>query len=327
MFQLLLRRIGHSIFVLLAVALMSFLIFQFVGDPVASMVGQETSMEDRQKLRTELGLDRPVIVQFGDFVSRIATGDFGVSYRDGQPVMKLIMERLPATIELAAVAALFALALGIPMGVYCGLHPDGALSRAFQAISLLGVSLPPFVIGILLILLFGVYLRILPTFGRGEVVDLGVWQTGLLTASGIRSLVMPAVTLGLFQMTLIMRLVRAGMIEVLSTDFIKFTRARGLDDRAVYFRHALKNTLVPVITVVGLQIGSLIAFSIIVETVFQWPGLGLLFIRSVQFSDVPVMSAYLLFVGVIFVTINLVVDLLYLAVDPRLRTAASESGS
>ncbi len=299
MFQLLLRRIGHSIFVLLAVALMSFLIFQFVGDPVASMVGQETSMEDRQKLRTELGLDRPVIVQFGDFVSRIATGDFGVSYRDGQPVMKLIMERLPATIELAAVAALFALALGIPMGVYCGLHPDGALSRAFQAISLLGVSLPPFVIGILLILLFGVYLRILPTFGRGEVV----------------------------QMTLIMRLVRAGMIEVLGTDFIKFTRARGLDDRAVYFRHALKNTLVPVITVVGLQIGSLIAFSIIVETVFQWPGLGLLFIRSVQFSDVPVISAYLLFVGVIFVTINLVVDLLYLAVDPRLRTAASESGS
>ncbi len=325
MLQLLLKRIGHSIFVLVAVALMAFLIFQFVGDPVASMVGQETSLEDRQKLRTQLGLERPVIVQFGDFVMRIATGDFGVSYQDGYPVKTLIMERLPATMELAAVAALFALALGIPMGVYCGLHPDGALSRAFQAVSLVGVSLPPFVVGILLILFFGVQLRILPTFGRGEVIDLGVWQTGLLTASGLKSIIMPAVTLGLFQMTLIMRLVRAGMIEVLGTDFIKFARARGLNDRAVYYRHALKNTLVPVITVVGLQIGSLIAFSIIVETVFQWPGLGLLFIRSVQFSDVPVMSAYLLFVGVIFVTINLIVDLLYLVVDPRLRASATDS--
>lgn len=324
---MLLRRIGHSIFVLLAVALLSFLIFQFVGDPVASMVGQETTMEDRLKLRTELGLERPVVVQFVDFVSRIAAGDLGVSYRDGQPVKTLIMERMPATIELAIVAALFALALGIPMGVYCGLHPDSALSRAFQAISLVGVSLPPFVVGILLILLFGVYLRVLPTFGRGDVIDLGVWKTGLLTVSGLKSIIMPAITLALFQMTLIMRLVRAGMIEVLATDFIKFTRARGLDDRKIYFRHALKNTLVPVITVVGLQIGSLIAFSIIVETVFQWPGLGLLFIRSVQFSDVPVMSAYLLFVGLIFVIINLIVDLLYLLVDPRLRTAALETGS
>lgn len=327
MLRMLLRRLGDSVFVLLAVALMAFLIFQFVGDPVASMVGQETSLEDRQKLRTELGLDRPVIVQFTDFTTRVATGDFGVSYRDGQPVQQLILARLPATLELAAVAALFALALGIPMGVYCGLRPDGALSRAFQAFSLLGVSLPPFVVGILLILLFGVYLRVLPTFGRGEVTDLGLWQTGLLTVSGLQSILMPAVTLGLFQMTLIMRLVRAGMIEVLGTDFIKFARARGLDDRTVYFRHALKNTLVPVITVVGLQIGSLIAFSIIVETVFQWPGLGLLFIRSVQFSDVPVMSAYLLFVGVIFVTINFIVDLLYLVVDPRLRSAASDTRS
>ena len=323
MFHLMLRRLGHSIFVLLAVALLSFLIFQFVGDPVASMVGQETSMADRQKLRTELGLDRPVVVQFGDFVSRIATGDFGVSYRDGQPVKKLIMDRLPATIELSLVAALFALALGIPMGVYCGLHPEGALSRAFQAISLIGVSLPPFVVGILLILLFGVYFRILPTFGRGEVLDLGFWKTGLLTASGLKSIIMPSVTLGLFQMTLIMRLVRAGMIEVLSADFIKFARARGLDDRAVYFRHALKNTLVPVITIVGLQIGSLIAFSIIVETVFQWPGLGLLFIRSVQFSDVPVMSAYLLFVAFVFVVTSLLVDLVYVALDPRLRSGSA----
>lgn len=322
MIHLLMKRVGHSIFVLLAVAFLSFLIFQFVGDPVTNMVGQDTSMAERERLRAELGLDRPIIVQFADFVTRIASGDFGVSYRDGQRVSELIATRIPATFELAAVAALFALGMGIPMGVYCGIHPDSAFSRMFQAVSLLGVSLPPFVIGIVLILIFGVTLRILPTFGRGEVVDLGFWTTGFLTASGLKSIIMPAITLGLFQMTLIMRLVRAGMIEVLGTDFIKFARARGLNNRAIYFRHGLKNTLVPVITVVGLQLGSLIAFSIIVETVFQWPGLGLLFIRSVQFSDVPVMSAYLLFVGTVFVTINFIVDLLYLAVDPRLRTSS-----
>ncbi|MFT0893063.1 ABC transporter permease [Pseudochelatococcus sp. G4_1912] len=322
MINLLLKRVGHSIFVLLAVAFLSFLIFQFVGDPVSNMVGQDTSMAERERLRTELGLDRPIIIQFADFVTRIASGDLGVSYRDGHRVSELIAQRLPATFELAAVAAFFALAVGIPMGIYCGIHPHNAFSRLFQAVSLFGVSLPPFVIGIVLILIFGVTLRILPTFGRGEVVDLGFWQTGFLTVSGWKSLIMPAITLGMFQMTLIMRLVRAGMIDVLGTDFIKFARARGLSDRAIYFRHALKNTLVPVITVVGLQLGSLIAFSIIVETVFQWPGLGLLFIRSVQFSDVPVMSAYLLFVGVVFVTINFIVDMLYLAVDPRLRTSS-----
>ncbi|KAA0969533.1 ABC transporter permease [Aureimonas fodinaquatilis] len=320
MLQFLLRRIGHSIFVLLAIAFMSFLIFQFVGDPISNMVGQDTSMAERERLRTELGLDRPVIVQFGDFVMRIASGDLGVSYRDGQKVSEMIAQRMPATLELAAVAAVFALAMGIPMGIYCGIRQDSFSSRVFQTVSLLGVSLPPFVIGILLIFIFGVTLRILPTFGRGDVVDLGFWQTGLLTSSGLKSLIMPAMTLGLFQMTLIMRLVRAGMAEVLGTEFIKFGRARGLSDWSIYFRHGLKNTLVPVITVVGLQLGSLIAFSIIVETVFQWPGLGLLFIRSVQFSDVPVMSAYLLFVGVVFVTINFIVDMLYLAVDPRLRT-------
>ncbi len=320
MIHFLLKRVGHSIFVLLAVAFLSFLIFQFVGDPVASMVGQDTTTVERERLRSELGLDRPILIQFADFVARTVSGDLGVSYRDGHRVSELIAQRLPATLELAAVAAMFALGIGIPMGIYCGIHPDSSLSRAFQAISLLGVSLPPFVIGIMLIFLFGVTWRLLPTFGRGEVVDLGFWQTGLLTSSGLKSLIMPALTLGLFQMTLIMRLVRAGMIEVLGTDFIKFARARGLGNLQIYFRHGLKNTLVPVITVVGLQLGSLIAFSIIVETVFQWPGLGLLFIRSVQFSDIPVMSAYLLFVGVVFVTINLVVDMLYLAVDPRLRT-------
>ena len=319
MMALVLRRLLQSIVVMLVVALMAFTIFRYVGDPVAMMVGQETSLEERAQLRVTLGLDDPIPVQFGRFVIDIVHGNFGISYQLGRPVSELLVERLPATLELSGIAALFALLVGIPMGVYTALYPTRWLSKIFLGISLIGISLPTFLIGILLILLFGVTLGWLPTFGRGDVVAIGGWTTGLMSISGLKSLIMPAFTLGMFQLTLIMRLVRSEMLEVLRTDYIKFARARGLSNRVVHLGHALKNTLVPVITITGLQLGSIIAFAIITETVFQWPGMGLLFIQAISMVDIPIMAAYLVLIAFFFVIINLIVDLLYHVVDPRLR--------
>src|SRR3989440_3905794 len=317
------RRALEAILVMLVVALIAFSLFRFVGDPINQMVGLETSFEERDKLRQALGLNESVLIQFVRFVWHALHFDFGISYQFKRPVMELIGERFPATIELAVVSALFSLLLGIPMGVYTALYRHSWLSKLFLAISLIGISLPTFLIGILLIFVFAVNLQVLPSFGRGEVVKIGWWSTGLLTVSGLKAIIMPAITLGLFQMTLIMRLVRAEMLEVLRTDYIRFARARGLTTRAVHFGHALKNTLVPVITVAGLQFGSVIAFAIITETVFQWPGMGLLFVQAVQNVDIPIMAAYLLMVSLIFVTINFVVDILYTVVDPRLRSTIS----
>jgi peptide/nickel transport system permease protein len=314
-----LRRLLEAVVVMLAVALIAFALFRYVGDPVSQMVGQDATLEDRSSLRRDLGLDDPVPVQFARFVGNAARLDFGISYQIKQPVIGLIAERLPATVELALAAALLAVAIGIPMGVYTGIHRDSWLSRVFLTVSLIGISLPTFLIGILLIYVFSVWLNVLPSFGRGDVVDLGFWRTGLLTASGLKALVLPAITLGLFQMTLVTRLVRAEMLEVLRTDYIKFARARGLSERAINFRHALKNTLVPVVTMIGLQLGGIVAFAIITETVFQWPGMGLMFIHAVQHADIPVMAAYLMLVAFLFVAINLVVDLVYVRIDPRIR--------
>ncbi len=322
-----LRRIFQAIIVMLVVSLLAFVMFTFVGDPIAQMVGQDTSLADRAALRDRLGLNDPIILQYARYLGNVVQGDFGISFRTARRVDVLLAERMPATLELALVAALYALLAGVPMGVYTGLYPDRWLSRVFQAVSLAGISLPTFFIGILLILFFGVVLGWLPTFGRGQTVQVGWWSTGLLTVSGLKSLIMPAFTLGMFQLTLIMRLVRSEMLEVLRTDYIKFARARGLSNRAVHFGHALKNTLVPVITITGLQLGSLIAFAIITETVFQWPGMGLLFLQAIQFVDIPVMSTYLILVAAFFVVINLVVDLLYYAVDPRLRMDSSAAGA
>jgi peptide/nickel transport system permease protein len=314
-----LRRVLQSIAVMAVVAFIAFGLFNFTGDPVAFMVGPDATLADRARLRADLGLDRPFPVQFARFVDNALHGDFGMSLRQGRPVATLLKERLPATLELSIAAALLALAVGIPLGVYTALRRDTWLAHLMLAGSLVGVSLPTFLIGILLILVFAVLLGWLPSFGRGETVALGWWTTGLLTKSGLKALILPAITLSLFQMTLIMRLVRAEMLEVLRTDYIKFARARGLTDRAIHFGHALKNTLVPVITITGLQLGAIIAFAIITETVFQWPGMGLLFIQAVNFADVPVMAAYLCFIALVFVAINLIVDLMYYAVDPRLR--------
>jgi len=319
MLAFILRRLAQAALVMLTVGLIAFSLFRFVGDPVLFMLGQDATDEQRTQVTRDLGLDRPFYVQYASFLGNAVQGEFGLSLRQVRPVSQLIVERLPATLELSFVAAFFALAAGIPMGIYTALRRKSWLSQALLALSLVGVSLPTFLIGILLILVFSVQLGWLPSFGRGETVALGWWSTGFLTASGLKALILPAITLGLFQMTLIQRLVRSEMLEVLRTDYIRFARARGLSDRAVYFGHALKNTLVPVITITGLQLGAIIAFAIITETVFQWPGMGLLFIQAVSFADVPVMAAYLCLIALFFVIINLAVDLLYYAVDPRLR--------
>jgi peptide/nickel transport system permease protein len=318
-----LRRLLQGIVVMLVVGLIAFSLFNFVGDPVSQMTPPEATQADRDAMRHMLGLDRPFYVQFGTFLQNALHGNFGLSLRLGRPVSALLAERVPATFELAFTASIIALIVGIPVGVYTALKPDSWISRGMLTLSLVGVSLPNFIIGIFLILIFAVWMGILPSFGRGDTVQLGFWSTGFLTVSGLKALVLPAITLGFFPLTLVMRLVRSEMLEVLRSDYIKFARARGLTDRAVNFGHALKNTLVPVITITGLQLGGIIAFAIITEQVFQWPGMGLLFIQAVQFADVPVMAAYLCLIGLIFVVINLVVDLLYYAVDPRLRVESA----
>ena len=313
------RRLLQAIVVMLTVSFLAFMLFQHVGDPVTNLLGQDATQDQKDRLRQELGLDQPFPVQFAAFVGNAIQGEFGISLRQGRKVSALIADRFPATFELAMAAAVLALLIGIPLGVYAALRRGRFGAQLAMAVSLLGVSLPTFLIGILLILVFSVFLGWLPSFGRGDTVKIGAWDTGLLSADGLQHLILPALTLAVFQLALIMRLVRAEMLEVLRTDYIKFARARGLQDRAVYFGHALKNTLVPVITITGLQLGGLIAFAIVTETVFQWPGMGLLFIQAVQFADVPVMAAYLCLIALIFVLINLAVDLLYFAVDPRLR--------
>ena len=323
MFAFIVRRLAQAILVMVTVAFIAFMLFQYVGDPVVFLLGQDATPEQVRELRADLGLDQPFFIQFGHFLANAVQGEFGLSLRQGAQVSRLIAERLPATLELALVAAVLALVVGIPMGVYAALRRGTFMSQVFMTVSLLGVSLPTFLIGILLILVFAVQLGWFPSFGRGEVVQLGWWSTGLLTAKGWQHITLPAITLAIFQLTLIMRLVRAEMLEVLRTDYIKFARARGLSNRAIHFGHALKNTLVPVLTITGLQLGGLIAFAIITETVFQWPGMGLLFIQAVQFADIPVMAAYLCLIALIFVVINLAVDLLYFAVDPRLRIERS----
>ena len=313
------QRLLQAVVVMVTVAFIAFLLFQYVGDPVVFLLGQDARPEQIKELRQDLGLDQPFFVQFWHFLQNAVQGEFGLSLRQGAKVSRLIAERFPATMELALVAATMALSLGIPLGVYAALRRGSFGSQLFMTVSLLGVSLPTFLIGILLILIFAVWLGWLPSFGRGDVVKLGWWSSGLFTVQGWQHIVLPSVTLAIFQLTLIMRLVRAEMLEVLRTDYIKFARARGLPNRAIYFGHALKNTLVPVMTITGLQLGGLIAFAIITETVFQWPGMGLLFIQAVTFADIPVMAAYLCLIALIFVIINLVVDLLYFAVDPRMR--------
>ena len=317
------RRLFQAVLVLIVVAAVSFSLFTFVGDPVNQMVGQEATREQRAEIREQLGLNDPIPVQFANFIGRAVKGEFGLSLRTRRPVATEIVERIPATLELVFVSAIISMFFGIVAGVYTGIKRDSWLSKSILSVSLVGVSLPTFIIGIALIYLFAVILRWLPSSGRAGTIDLGFWKTSLFTVDGWRSIILPAITLSLFQATMILRLVRAEMLEVMQTDYIKFARARGLSERVINFGHALKNTLIPVITIIGLNIGGLIAYSVITETVFQWPGLGLFFIQAVDFADIPVMAAYLCFVAVVFVLVNLIVDLLYVVIDPRIRIGAA----
>ncbi|MFT6445804.1 MAG: peptide/nickel transport system permease protein [Afipia broomeae] len=318
-----LKRLVQSIFVMLAVAFLAFSLFRFVGDPISQMTGIETTAADQERLREELGLNDPFFVQFARFTGDILHGDFGYSFRTREPIGDMLLTRLPATLELGTVALLISLIVGIPAGIYTALNPRGVMSQSILIGTLIGVSIPTFVIGILLIFLFGVQLGWLPTYGRGGTVEIGWWRSSLFTIEGWRSLVLPALTLGLFQLTLTMRLVRAQMMEVMRTDHIRFAIARGVPWRSIRYRHALSNTMIPVITIIGLQFGGVIAFSIVTESVFQWPGMGLLFLESIRFVDIPVMSVYLVVIAFFFVLVNLLVDLLYFAIDPRLRVRES----
>ncbi|WP_088139410.1 ABC transporter permease [Achromobacter xylosoxidans] len=327
MLAFIVRRVFNAVGVMLAVALLAFVIFRFVGDPVDMMLNEQASQTQRDELRERLGLNASVGMQFVHFVTNAAQGEFGISYRNQQDVFALVAERFPATFELVLMATLLSLAIGVPAGVLTAIYRKSRLAQALQFVSILGISLPSFVVGIMLILIFSVQLGWLPGFGRGDTVKIGWWTTGLLTPSGRAALVLPSITLALFQITLIMRLVRAEMLETLRTEFIKFARARGLPDRIVHFRLALRNCLMPVITVTGMQIGNLIAFALITETVFQWPGMGLLFIQSVMFVDIPVMAAYLVIVSFIFVALNTFVDMMYGVVDPRLRSQHVKGGA
>jgi peptide/nickel transport system permease protein len=316
----LIRSLLQGILVILAVGLIAFSMFRFVGDPIASLAGQESTDADRAELTERLGLNDPFPIQFARFLGHAARGDFGISYRQARPVADLLTERLPATLELAVLSALFAFIVGVALGVYAAINRRGMVANSVMVLSLVGVSLPTFLIGIGLIYLFAVELKWLPSFGRGDVVRFGWWTTGLLTESGRKSLVLPVLTLGFFQLTLIMRLVRAEMLETMRTDYVRFARARGIPERRIQFRHALRNTMVPVVTIVGLQLGSVIAFAIVTETVFQWPGLGALFVNAVQFVDIPVMAAYLMFVAFVFAAVNFMTDFVYVLIDPRLRS-------
>jgi peptide/nickel transport system permease protein len=316
----LIRSLLQGILVILAVGLIAFSMFRFVGDPIASLAGQESTDADRAELSERLGLNDPFPIQFARFLAHAAQGDFGISYRQARPVADLLTERLPATVELAVLSALFAFIVGVTFGVYAAINRRGLVTNTVMVLSLIGVSLPTFLIGIGLIYMFAVELRWLPSFGRGDVVRIGWWTTGLLTETGRKSLVLPVLTLGFFQLTLIMRLVRSEMLETMRTDYVRFARARGIPERRIQFRHALRNTMVPVVTIVGLQLGSVIAFAIVTETVFQWPGLGALFVNAVQFVDIPVMAAYLMFVAFVFAVVNFMTDFVYVLIDPRLRS-------
>ena len=321
MLRFLSARLWNGLLVMIGVSFISFLIFNYIGDPVNNLLGETATGAQKEAMRTALGLDQPLVLRFLSYMRLALSGEFGISYRNHEPVGQLLLARVPATLELSLCAAVLALGVGIPMGVYAGIRRNSWLAHTMQVVSLVGVSIPSFLTGIILILIFSVELNWLPAYGRGDVVKLGSWSTGLLTTKGLLSLIMPSITLALFQLTLFMRLVRSEMLEVLRTDYIKFARARGIADRAIHFHHALKNTLIPVITIAGLQLGSLIAFSIITETVFQWPGLGLLIIQAITFGDIPVIAAYLMLIALLFVTINAVVDVLYFWVDPRVRFA------
>jgi ABC-type dipeptide/oligopeptide/nickel transport system permease component len=319
MFTYIARRLFQGVVVLLAVSLICFVIFRYMGDPVLTLAGRYATLQEREMVRKTFGLDQPFYVQYFRFITNAAKGNFGKSYVSRVPVLGLILERLPASVELAASAIFLSFVLGVGLGVLVSLKPYAARNRLIMAGSLFGISIPTFLTGILLIMVFAVFLGLLPPFGRGETMRIGFWRTGFLTWSGITHLILPAFTLGMYQLAVLLRLTRAGMREVLTEEYIKTAWSKGLPPRTVIFKHALRNVLIPVVTMTGLQFGELIAFSLITETIFQWPGLGNLLLTSLYESDHPVTVTYIMLAAIVILTINIIVDILYAFLNPRIR--------
>jgi ABC-type dipeptide/oligopeptide/nickel transport system permease component len=313
------RRLIQGIVVILVASMFCFIIFQFMGDPVVTLAGRYATLEERDMVRRSLGLDKPVYVQYGRFIWNVMHGNFGKSYVTRVPALGLILERFPATFELVIVAVLVAFCVGVGLGVVVALKPYAARNRIIMAGSLGGISVPTFLMGIVLIMIFAVYLEILPAFGRGETIQLGKWRSGLLTFDGIKHVVLPALTLAMYQLAVLLRLTRAGMREVMTEEYIKTAWAKGLPPRKVIFKHALRNVLIPVVTITGLQFGELIAFSIVTETIFQWPGMGNLLLTSMYENDQPVIVTYIMMAALIIITANIIVDILYAIINPRIR--------
>jgi ABC-type dipeptide/oligopeptide/nickel transport system permease component len=313
------RRLFQGLVVILAVSLICFFIFRYMGDPVVTMAGRYATSQEREEVRRSLGLDKPIHVQYARFLSNAAHGNFGKSYVSRLPALGLILERFPATFELAVTALCMAFCIGVGLGVVVALKPYAARNRLIMAGSLGGISIPTFLTGILLIMAFAVYLGILPPFGRGETVRLGFWRTGFLTLDGVKHLLLPAFTLAMYQLAVLLRLTRAGMREVLTEEYIKTAWSKGLPPRKVIFKHALRNVMIPVVTITGLQFGELIAYAIVTETIFQWPGMGNLLLTSMYESDRPVVVTYVMLTALIIVSLNIIVDILYALINPKIR--------
>jgi ABC-type dipeptide/oligopeptide/nickel transport system permease component len=296
-----------------------FLIFRYMGDPVITMAGRYATFQEQEEVRRIMGLDKPTYVQYGKFLWNAAHGNFGMSYVTRVPALGLILERFPATFELATTAVIMAFLIGVGLGVVTALKPYAVRNRLIMAGSLGGISIPTFLMGILLIMAFAVYLGILPPFGRGETVQLAFWRTGFLTFDGIKHLILPAFTLAMYQLAVLLRLTRAGMREVMTEEYIKTAWAKGLSPMKVIFKHALRNALIPVVTITGLQFGELIAFSIVTETIFQWPGMGNLLLTSIYETDQPVVVTYIMLAALIIITMNIIVDILYAVINPKIR--------
>lgn len=313
------HRSFQAVLVLLAMTVIVFIGINVIGNPVDILISPQADQVERARIIAELGLDQPLWWQYIEFVKGALQGNLGVSYIFNQPALQVILQRLPATLELAICAMLLSIAIGIPLGLYAGLKPDSYVSRTIMAGSILGFSLPTFWVGMLLIMIFAVELGWLPNGGRGETVTILGTQWSFLTWDGMTHLMLPALNLALFKTSLILRLTRAGVQEVMPQDYIRLARAKGLSERRIIFVHALKNVMIPVVTVVGLEFGSVIAFSVVTETIFAWPGMGKLIIDSINVLDRPIIVAYLMIIVVLFVVINLVVDIVYTVLDPRVR--------
>lgn len=325
MIAFLVRRFGQALVVMFVISLISFSIQDNLGDPLREMVGQSVSEAERQALRDEMGLNDPFLVQYWRFLKRAVRGDLGDSYFFKKPALDVILEKFPATMELVVGATLIILFLSVPIGVYCAINPRSWFTKLMMGMSIVGISIPVFLTAIMLIYLFSIGLGWLPSFGRGETTMIGFWETGFLTRDGLLHLILPSIALSSIMLPLFIRLIRSEMMEVLEQDYIRFAWAKGLSRKRIWFLHALKNTLLPVITVGGVQIGTMIAYTILTETVFQWPGMGFLFLEAVNRVDTPLIIAYLIVVGVIFVITNTLVDLIYGLVNPTVRLAGGQA--